>query len=184
MVTIGSLWLAILLSAALVWIMSAVVWMVLPHHRSDWARVANEDAARTALRGLAPGQYNLPHLDSPKELEQPEARAKFTDGPVGFVTIVPNGVPSMGKHLAATFLFYTVVGVVTAYLASRTLPPGTEYLTVFRVTGTVAWLAYGMAVVPDAIWFGRPWSAVLKWQFDALLYGLLTAGTFAWQWPG
>ena len=60
---------------------------------------------------------------------------------------------------------------------------GTEYLTVFRLTGTVAWLAYGMAVVPDAIWFGRPWSSIIKTVFDALLYALLTAGVFAWLWP-
>ncbi|MCH9008347.1 hypothetical protein IIA29_10135 [candidate division KSB1 bacterium] len=53
----------------------------------------------------------------------------------------------------------------------------------FRITGTVAWLAYGAATVPDAIWFGRPWSAIGKNLFDALMYGLLTAGVFGWLWP-
>lgn len=31
-----SLWLPILLSAAVVWIVSAIVWMALPHHKQDF----------------------------------------------------------------------------------------------------------------------------------------------------
>jgi len=61
--------------------------------------------------------------------------------------------------------------------------PAVRRLAVFRITGTVAWLAYGAATVPDAIWFGRPWSAIGKNLFDALMYGLLTAGFFGWLWP-
>ena len=41
-----------------------------------------------------------------------------------------------------------------------------------------------MAVVQDAIWFGRPWSSAWKVLGDALLYGLMTAGVFGWLWPG
>jgi hypothetical protein len=41
-----------------------------------------------------------------------------------------------------------------------------------------------MGVVPDAIWFGRPWSSSLKVLFDALVYGLFTGGVFGWLWPG
>ena len=48
---------------------------------------------------------------------------------------------------------------------------------------TTAWLAYGAAYVSDAIWFGRTWKAIGKFQFDALLYGLVTAGIFGWLWP-
>ena len=59
----------------------------------------------------------------------------------------------------------------------------TEYLTVFRLTGTVAFVSYGMGIIPDAIWFGRPWSTVFKHLFDALVYSLLTAGAFGWLWP-
>lgn len=47
--------------------------------------------------------------------------------------------------------------------------PAVRRLAVFRITGTVAWLAYGAATVPDAIWFGRPWSAIGKNLFDALI---------------
>ncbi len=185
MVAIPELWLAILLAAVIVWFASAIVWMALPHHKKDFKALPDEQAARDVLgsQNLAPGQYDIPHCADMSDLKTEEGQQKFTDGPVGFMTILPNGIPSMGKNLVLTFTFYLAVGVIVAYVAGRTLPPGTEYLTVFRLTGTVAWLAYGMAVVPDAIWFGRPWSSIIKTVFDALLYALLTAGVFAWLWP-
>ena len=89
----------------------------------------------------------------------------------------------MGKQFVLWFLFSVIVGVVCAYVAGRTLAPGTDYLQVFRVTGTVAWVAYGFAYVQEGIWFGRPWSFVFKQLFDALLYALVTAGAFGWLWP-
>jgi len=82
-----------------------------------------------------------------------------------------------------SLIFYIVVGIFVAYLASRFLSATTEYLTVFRLTGTVTFMAYGMGIIQDAIWFGRPWSAIFKNLFDALIYAFLTAGTFGWLWP-
>ena len=183
MIPILSLWMPIVLSAVLVWVASAIVWMVLPHHKKDFAQVPDEAGVRAALKGIAPGQYNLPHVVDSKQLADPTEKAKFDDGPVGFLTVLPTGVPSMGRNLILTFLFYLVVGDCVAYLAGRTLPPGTNYLEVFRITGTVAFIAYGFATVQDAVWFGRPWSSVAKGLADALLYGLLTGGAFGWLWP-
>jgi hypothetical protein len=185
MVTMGSLWLAVLLSAAGVWVASAIVWMLLPHHRSDYRGLPDEEGARTALgpQQLTPGQYNIPNVAKRSEIKNPDVVRKFDDGPVAFLTVLPNGLPSLGRSLVLTFIYYLVVGILVAYLASRTVAAGAEYLTVFRVTGTVAWIAYGVAVTQDAIWFGRPWSAVVKQLFDALIYGLVTAGFFSWLWP-
>ena len=59
----------------------------------------------------------------------------------------------------------------------------THYLTVFRVVGSAAFMAYGLGAIPGAIWMGRPWSAVIKELVDAVIYALLTAGTFGWLWP-
>ncbi len=89
----------------------------------------------------------------------------------------------MGKNMALSFVYYIVIGVLVAYVAGRTLTAGTDYLAVFRIAGTVAWLGYGWAVVPEGIWFGRPWSSVVLSLADALLYALLTAGVFGWLWP-
>ena len=185
MVTIGALWLPILLSAIAVWVVSAIIWMAMPHHKSDFGKLPDEDAALQALtpQRLAPGQYSIPYTTSPKDFQNPETIRKFEDGPVGFLTVVPSGVPTMGSKIGLSFVFYLLISTVVAYLASRTLDAGEDYLAVFRVTGTVAWLAYGTATVPDAIWFGRPWSAIVKGLVDALVFALLTAGFFGWLWP-
>lgn len=185
MVTIGALWLPILLSAALVLVASAVVWMVLPHHKGDFGGLPNEEAVRRTLAeaDLSPGQYTIPHAATREEHASPDHRRKLEEGPVAFLTVLPRRDPGMKKQLLLSFLFYVGVGIVAAYLAGRTLAPGAEYLEVFRVTGTVAWVAYGAAYVQEGIWFGRPWSFVFKNLLDALLYGLLTAGVFGWLWP-
>ncbi len=185
MITVGSLWLAIVLSSVLVWIASAIIWMALPHHRTDYQKLPDEEAARQALngQGVAPGQYDIPHCTSMKKMESPEIKQKFEQGPVAMITILRNETPPMPKNLALTILFYLVVSTIVAYVASRALAPGADYLAVFQLTGTVAWLAYGFAIIPDAIWFGRTWSSVFKTIADALVYGLLTAGVFGWLWP-
>ncbi len=183
MASIISLWMPILVSAAFAWVAGALIWTVLPHHRKDFSKVSNEEGARSALKDLEPGQYNVPHCATRAEAETPEGRAKFEEGPNAFITVLPRGMPSMTRSLVLQFVFCVLVGVLVAYVASRTLVPGTHYLRVFRITGAVAWFTYGMAVIPDAIWFGRPWSSVAKNLFDALVYALLTAGVFGWLWP-
>jgi len=85
--------------------------------------------------------------------------------------------------MAQSMVYYLLVSIIVAYVAGHVLPAGTPYLQVFRVVGTVSWLAYGFGVVPESIWFSRPWSSTFKQIFDALLYGLVTAGTFGWRWP-
>jgi len=184
MLAITALWLPILLSAIAVLLASFLVWTTL--HRSDYTALPDEDAALNALKPqkLKPGLYNIPNVSGGwADLKKPEILKKFEEGPIGFFTVLPNGLPSMGKNMGLSFAFYLVVGIFVAYLTSRTVVHGAEYLMVFRVAGTSAFLAYGMAVIPDAIWYGRPWKQVGKMLFDALLYGLLTAGMFGWLWP-
>jgi hypothetical protein len=184
MVSIGSLWAAILLSAVIVFVLSALIWMVMPWHKSDFKGLADEEAVRGALGGgLAPGLYNIPHAATRAEIGSAEMKKKYEDGPIAMVTVLKRGVPSMGGNMLKSFVFYLFVGVLCAYLSSRTLDFGTSYLQVYRVTGCIAWTAYGLAAVQDGIWFGRPWSQVWKILLDALIYGLFTGGVFGWLWP-
>ena len=185
MVTIPSLILPILLSAGLVWVAAALIWTVLPWHKKDFSALPDEAGAVAALRerNLAPGEYMFPHAVSPDAMKDPTVLKTYEDGPAGFVTVRPRGVPNMGRNMALIAVFYLGVGIVVAYAASRTLPPGADYMTVFRLTATVAWLAHGAGSVPEAIWFGRPWSRIFKEWGDALILALLTGGAFAWLWP-
>ncbi len=174
-----SLWLPIVVSAVIVFIGSALVWMVLPWHKSDFRKTRDEEAVRGALKGSEPGYYMLPYCMDPAELKNEDVANKYREGPLAYITVIPSGIPSMGPKLVLSFVYYLVVGAICAYMVSRTVP-GADYLHVFRVAGTTAFLAYGVAYLQDSIWFGRPWSLTAKNLFDGLLYGLLTGGTFGW----
>ncbi len=185
MVELTSLWLPILLSAVFVFVASAIIHMALRYHFGDWDRMPGEDAVRAAIRtaGVTPGNYSLPNVGNAAEMRSPETLEKMKEGPVGFLTVLPAGEPAMGKNLAQWFVYTVVIGILVAYLTGRTLGPGTHYLQVFRVAGTVAFLAYAGATPIASIWFGRKWSTTLKTAVDGLAYALLTAGTFGWLWP-
>jgi hypothetical protein len=185
MVALTALWLPILLSAVLVFLASAVAHMVLTYHRTDYARLPQEDTVLDALRAakIAPGAYAFPYADSMKEMGSPEMLAKQERGPVGLLSVRPSGPPAMGKSLALWFVYCLLVGLFAAYLAGRTLGPGADYLTVFRITGTVAFLGYVGGEIVDLIWKGQSLSNTLKGAFDGLVFALLTAGAFGWLWP-
>jgi len=185
MVALAQLWLPILLSAVAVFIASSLIHMVFKWHNSDYHKLPNEDEVRAAIRkgGPAPGQYVIPHCTDMKEMANPEFLKKYTEGPVGLMYVMPNKAPNMGPTLGLWFAFNLVVAFFTAYLCSRTLQPATEYLAVFRVAGTVTFIAYAMGCFPAAIWMGKPWSVVSKEVLDSLIYGLVTGGVFGSMWP-
>jgi len=185
MVSLGSLWLPILLSAVLVFVVSSLVHMVLKYHNRDYSRIPNEEAIRTAIRNAspAPAQYIIPYCAEMKQMETPEMKQRFTEGPVAVLNVMRSGVPSMGRPLTQWFLFSLVISFFIAYIASHTIPTGTRYLEVFRIVGAIGFLAYAAGTIPPSIWMGKPWKITWKDVFDGLLYGLVTAGTFGWLWP-
>jgi hypothetical protein len=184
-VSFSQLWVPILLSAVCVFLASSLIHMVVKWHASDYRALPNEDEVRAAIRkgNPAPGQYVLPHCSDMKDMGKPDMKQKYEEGPVGFLVINPSGMPAMGAALGKWFVFTVLVAFTAAYLASRTLAPGTHYLQVFRVVGAVSFLAYGFGSIPMGIWMGKPWSSVIKDLADALIYGLLSAGVFGWLWP-
>jgi hypothetical protein len=174
------LWLPILVSAGVCFVISALMWAALKYHESDYKKTSDEESVRSALKGNKPGFYLLPFYTDQAELKKPEVKQKYVDGPLAYITMLPNGVPAMGPRLISMFVFFVVIGVLCAYFVSRTLAPEADYLAVFRIAGTVAFIANSLALVPESIWFGRPWSMTIKSFIDALIYGLLTGGVFGW----
>lgn len=185
MVSVLSLWLPILLSAVIVFLVSSLIHMVLGYHRTDFRKVPAEDDVMSALRefGIPPGDYVIPCAGSSKEMGSPEFIEKATKGPVAFMTVIPSGPPAMGKSLVQWFVYCAVVAIFAAYIGSRAVGPSADYLAVFRFTGTTAFIGYTLALWQNSIWYRRAWSTTLKSTFDGLVYGLLTAGTFGWLWP-
>jgi hypothetical protein len=185
MVSILSLWLPIVLAAVLVFLGSSVLHMLLTYHRRDHAGLSGEAEILAAMRqaGVTPGDYFFPHASTPKEMRTPEMIRKLEQGPVGFLTVLPNGPPAMGAALIQWLVYTLVVGVLVAYVTGRTVAPGAEYLQVFRVAGAVAFIAYAGAHPSASIWGKRRWSTTFRHIFDGFVYGLLTAGAFAGFWP-
>ena len=185
MATIPSLWLPILLSAVAVFLASSVIHMVLRYHKNDVRQLPNEEQVMNAVRAgnVAPGVYVYPYAPSMKEMGSPAMAEKYKRGPVGLLTALPSGTPNMAKNLVLWFVFSVVIGVVVAYVASRTIESGAAYLGVFRIAGTVALLGYAGAEATNSIWRGQPWGTTARNSIDGLIYALLTAGVFGWLWP-
>ncbi|MGQ0383410.1 MAG: hypothetical protein ACT4UP_01790 [Gammaproteobacteria bacterium] len=185
MSTIAALWLPILIAAVIVFIASSIVHMAPLWHRGECPPVPDQDRVMDALRpfALKPGEYMLPRAADMKAMKSPEFTDKLRRGPVVIMTVLPNGPVSMGKALGQWFVYCLIVGVLTAYVASRTLDAGADYLAVFRIAGTTAFIAYAVALWQQSIWYSRSWSTTLKLTLDGVIYGLLTGGTFGWLWP-
>ncbi|MFI5403083.1 MAG: hypothetical protein ACHQ1G_09115 [Planctomycetota bacterium] len=181
----GSLWLPVIVSAVVVFILSSIIHMVLKYHRADHKPLPNDDAARAGLGGgsLAPGLYITPHCNDMKQAAEPAARAKYEKGPVAIVTILPNGMPAMGKYLGLWFGLCLLASFIAAYVARITLTPGPLGAEAMRVTGTVAFAAYGIGPIMDSIWKGQPWATTARSLLDALIYSVATGLIFRVMWP-
>ena len=180
-----SLWLPILLSSVIVFVVSSIIHTVLRWHESDYGKVPNEDRVMDALRPFAipPGEYFLPRPSSQKDMRSPEFIEKMKKGPVMLLSVWPNGPGKMWKSLVLWFLYTVVIGIFVAYVTGRALGADAVYLQVFRFAGTTAFLGYTAALWQLSIWYHRPWVTTIKVTVDGLIYALLTAGTFGWLWP-
>ena len=185
MTYLSALWLPILLSAVIVFVVSSLIHMFTPWHKSDFLKLPNEDKTMDALRSLAipPGEYMMPRPSSNQETRSPEFKEKMKTGPVAMFTVFPSGSPGMGKNMLMWFVYSVVIGIFAGYVAGRALPVGSPYLQVFRFAGVTAFLGYSGALWQASIWYRRSWLTTFKSTVDGLLYALLTAGTFGWLWP-
>ncbi len=185
MTGLNLLWLPIVVSAVFVFIASSIIHMALPWHKNDYPKMPREDEVLDALRPFAipPGDYMVPRPARREDLKSPEFQEKLKKGPVMVVSVWPNGMMNMGRNLALWFVYLLVVGLFSAYIAGRALPPGTVYLQVFRFAGAVAFVGYALALWQMSIWYRRSLSITIKATIDGLIYALLTAGTFGWLWP-
>src|SRR2546429_9544000 len=96
-----ALWLPILVSAVLVFVVSSAIHMASPWHKSDYPKLSNEERVMDALRPLAipPGDYMLPRPSSREEMRSPQFLEKFKKGPVLMLTVWPGGSMSMPNQL-------------------------------------------------------------------------------------
>jgi hypothetical protein len=180
-----SLIVPILVASVIVFIASSILHMASPLHKGDLKRVPNEDGVMSALRpfNLAPGDYAMPLASSMAGMSSPEFQAKMETGPVIMMTVRPNGKFTIAPNLIQWFIYSIFVSLFAGYVASASLPAGTNYLKVFQISGAVAFTGYAMGLPQASIWGGKNWGTTARGMFGGLIYGLLTGGTFGWLWP-
>ena len=180
-----ALWLPILLSAVVVFVISSLIHVVFKWHASDYNGLANEDAVRAAIRAgnPAPGRYVVPYCSEMKEMGSEAMRKKYQEGPVGHFTLGPTGAPAIGKNLGQWFLWSLVVAVVAAFLASQVISMNHDKArAAAKLVGAVTFIADGFGTVTESIWMMRPWSSSAKHLLDAALYALGSGLIFFWLW--
>jgi hypothetical protein len=184
-VPITSLLVPTLVAAVGVFVVSSIVHMLLPYHKTDYAAVPSEDRLAEALRGLGveQGEYLMPY-PGPGGMKDPEFLRRVEVGPRALLTVMPNGMGSMGTLLAQWFVYCVVVEFFAAYVAGRALVPGADATNVFRFVGTIAFVGYVLAGWQSSIWWGRKWSTSIKNTFDGVLYAAVSGAVFVWLWPG
>jgi hypothetical protein len=180
-----ALWIPIVLSSVLVFVVSSAIHMMSPWHKNDYPMLPNQDAIMDALRpfSLMPGDYMIPRPSSMAEMRTPAFIDKVNRGPKVVMTVMQPGMTGMGKSLGGWFVYLLVVNAFAAYVAGRALPVGADYLHVFRFVGTAAFLGFSLALWQLTIWYSRSMSITVKATIDGLIYALIAAGTFGWLWP-
>lgn len=187
MVSLANLWLPILVSAAAVWIASAIAWIVMPHHKGEHKPFPDEDAVLAAIRGqnVPPGIYAFPDWD-PSKSKDPAFIAKMTAGAMGMVHVWPANAmdpKTMGGKMIMTFSYCIIVSALLAYLGTMALPKGVEFMHVFRFIGTAGIMSYTLSRIPIDICFNTPRRNMIAAMIDGIAFGLITGAVFGWLWP-
>lgn len=179
------LWLPIVLTAVFIFIASSLIHMVFKWHNGDYRKLTNEDAVSAAIRAGAPspGQYVLPHCMDMKEMQSEAMQKKYNDGPIGFLTLRPNGLPRMGPALVMWFLFTLLVAAIAAFIAITSIGLSAHPHVAAHLIGLVSLLAYGAGSIQAGIWMGKPWGSVAKDLLDGFIYAGISAMTFLYFWP-
>jgi hypothetical protein len=185
MTSMFSIWLPVLVSAVIVFILSSIFHMVLPWHKNDYPHLATQDAVMDALRPLAipPGEYMIPKPEKMSDLRSPEFAEKANRGPVLMLHMLPNGIRGMGVPLAQYFVYLVVVAAISGHIAQRVLPTDAPDYDICHTVGLAAFMGYALALWQGVIWYRRSvWTAV-KMTIDGIVYAFATACVFAWLWP-
>lgn len=181
----AALWLPIILSAVVVFVISALINMLTPWHATDYRKLPNEDAVAASLRphAIPPGDYMLPRPSGMADMKSPEFTERLTRGPRMILTVHPNGPGSLGRSFLGWFVFVLVVSLIGAHMANGVLPIGAERAHVFHTIGLFTFAAYAFALWPVSIWYGRGWGITLRATVDGLIYAIATGLIFMWLWP-
>jgi hypothetical protein len=184
MISFAQLLVPIVLSAIAIFFASSIVHMAMPHHRSDFGKIPNEDDVMDAVRkvGAPFGDYIIPCPPN-RAMKDPEYLAKVEKGPIMVMTVMPNRFGDMGKLLGLWFVYLVIVMAIAGHATGRILGIGAPSWEVFHTIGLFVFAAMGLALVQNSIWYARKWSTTFKSLIDSVVYAAIAGGIFAYFWP-
>ncbi len=185
MSALTTLWTPIIATAIGIFVASSLIHMVFKWHLSDYRPLANEDAVRAALGAgtPTPGLYVVPYCTDMKEMGSESMMKKLNDGPNAYITVRPNGMPSMGVILGQWFLLTLVVAAIVAVVTAIAVAPGAaNAASAGQLAGMITFLAYLVGSVCNAVWMGKSWGSTAKDALDAAIYGAITGVIFLKLW--
>ncbi|MCB9847601.1 MAG: hypothetical protein H6814_04230 [Phycisphaeraceae bacterium] len=185
--SLAELWLPIIISSVVVFVLFMAFWTVAPHHKPEFRSLGkdNEDKLIDLVKsaGVKPGVYMYPHCGADKQYARSEEfRKKWEGGCMGILTLFP-GAPNMARNMGLSMVVYLLVSVFVAYLSGLALAPGAEGMQVMQVAGTAAVGFYAFGSLNGGIWFGAPTRTFITNGFDAVVCGLVTGLIFMLLWP-
>ncbi len=85
---ITHLWIPILVSAAGVWIISALCWTAIGHHNKDTGTIPNEQEFIDTIKrmDIPAGNYGFPDFKKCKDMPKDQKR-KWPEGPMGLLRV-------------------------------------------------------------------------------------------------
>lgn len=168
----GSFLLAVAAAAVAFYVWNALAWMVLPHHKPDFSRVASPKALEDALLAakLAPGFHMLPHPDEfAGGYKDPALAARWAAGPNATIVSLAPGPSMSGK----TFLFGILLNLAQALvlgLALRWSSPAFSGLgPTVGIAALLGLVTHGGPYVSQAIWMGFPRRYALMCVLDGIV---------------
>ena len=175
-----SLWIPIVVATVALFFASFLTWMVLPVHRKDWVKLAKEDEFLQAARNceIPVGNFMFPFSNSPEEMKREAHQKKWKAGPCGILTVF--GPVNMARNLGLTFLYFFVVSLCLAYLATLGIPAGASFRVVFRFVSTAGLMTFLGATLCHSIWFHN---RIVGHILESFAYASISGAIFAAMWP-
>ena len=177
-----ALWLPILVATVVLWVLSFVAWVVLPHHFGDFKKLDSENEMMELVKqaNIPAGNYMFPYSGTKPEQDSKEYQDRYTEGPRGTLNVY--NMPNMGINMAQTILYFLITSLTIACITNVACPAGdaeTDFMKVFRIAGTIGVLTYASSGVLHKIWFkAKQWTDML----DGAVYGVALGLIFAALW--
>ncbi len=176
---LSDLWLPIVINTVALFFASFAAWTLLPHHFGDLKKLDDQDGFIETIRSknIPAGNYMFPYASSKQEQTSEAYMEKYKQGPRGLLSVWE--MPNMAMNMACTVLFFFVTTAIIAYVTHIACPPGaaeTDFMKVFRVSGTIGVLVHGSSGVLNGIWFKR---RLVTDIVDGIAYGIILGLIFA-----